>query len=662
MDKPLFLPCFTEIGMNCLMRFCVKFSAIWILGALFFVSACGSSTNQSVDNVPLIPLRSFFKKPGISFLLLSPSGDKIAFTRPYKKRMNLFVASLGSTDTSQLTFFTDRDIASYFWKSDTCLLILKDQVGDENFHLYAVNPISGRVSYLTPFPGVRIQVIDEFEQNENEVILALNKRRKDLFDAYSLNLQTGKLTMLAQNPGNIATWICDHKGIVRLGIGTNGLSNEVWSRTLANDSFHLILRTSYRDQVQPIVFEKDNQSVYAISNLGRDKSALIKMDASSGHLMETIYEHPEVDVEHLDYSKKSGKITAVTFHIDKPDMIFFDSTWAGYYRFLKSKLGNQHEIVITSSSRDEQKFLVRTISDKSLGASYFFNAKDNELVKIAERGPWLKEEFLCDMKPFYFTSSDGIKIQGYLTLPKNKISEKLPLVVNPHGGPWLRDFWGFNPEVQFLANRGYAVLQVNFRGSTGFGRKFHEAGFGEWGLKMQDDITDGVKYLIKSGLIDSTRIAIYGGSYGGYAALAGLTFTPDLYACGVDYVGVSNLFTFMNTIPPYWKPFKQMYYQMIGDPIKDSIRLYKTSPVFHVDKIKAPLFIAQGVNDPRVNKNESDQVVEALKKRGVSVKYMVKENEGHGFLNEENQIEFYSAMEWFLAKHIGGRIESSYNQ
>jgi dipeptidyl aminopeptidase/acylaminoacyl peptidase len=299
--------------------------------------------------------------------------------------------------------------------------------------------------------------------------------------------------------------------------------------------------------------------------------------------------------------------------------------------------------------------LVRTISDRSLGATYFYDVAKDELTKIADRAPWLKEEQMCEMKPITFTASDGIQLHGYLTLPLGVDPKNLPVVVNPHGGPWARDVWGWNPEVQFLANRGYAVLQINFRGSTGYGRKFWELSFKQWGKTMQNDLTDGVKWLISEGIADPKRVGIYGGSYGGYATLAGLTFTPDLYACGVDYVGVSNLFTFMSTMPPYWKPFIEMMYEMVGDPKKDSLLLREASPLFHVDKIKVPLFIAQGANDPRVNKAESDQVVEALKKRGVKVDYMVKDNEGHGFGNEENQFEFYGAMEKFLATHLGGR-------
>lgn len=275
-------------------------------------------------------------------------------------------------------------------------------------------------------------------------------------------------------------------------------------------------------------------------------------------------------------------------------------------------------------------------------------------MKLTDVAPWINENNMADVKPIKYTSRDGLTINGYLTLPKGSDGKNLPIVVNPHGGPWFRDTWGFNPEIQFLANRGYAVLQMNFRGSTGYGKEFWKSSFKQWGKKMQDDITDGVNWLIKEGIADPKKVAIYGGSYGGYATLAGLTFTPDLYACGVDYVGVSNLFTFMKSIPPYWKPMLGMLYAMVGNPETEKELLTSASPIFHIDKIKVPLLIAQGANDPRVNKNESDQVVKALKEKGIDVPYIVKDNEGHGFSNEENRFDFYNAMEKFLAKHIGG--------
>jgi len=300
--------------------------------------------------------------------------------------------------------------------------------------------------------------------------------------------------------------------------------------------------------------------------------------------------------------------------------------------------------------------MVRTYSDRSLGDYYLYDDSTDELKHLANVSPWINEDDMASMKPISYKSRDGLTIHGYLTLPKGMENAKnLPVVVNVHGGPWARDRWGFNPEVQFLANRGYAVLQMNFRGSTSYGREFWEASFDQWGLSMQEDVQDGALWLVEQGIADPARLAIYGGSYGGYATLQGLVKDPDFYACGVDYVGVSNLFTFMNGIPPYWKPYLEMMYEMVGDPTdaEDSTRMASTSPALNADKITAPLFVAQGANDPRVVKSESDQMVDAMKSRGIEVQYMVKDDEGHGFRNEENKFDFYRAMESFLGEHIG---------
>jgi dipeptidyl aminopeptidase/acylaminoacyl peptidase len=623
-----------------------------LFSVLGLLHACSNNTKMT-EKAPIVPMKDFFKNPDIAYFMLSPLGDKIAFTKPYKNRMNVFTSSLNGKDTNQITFIEDRDIQGYFWKTNNRIIYVRDNGGDENFHLYAVDADGKNQKDLTPFDKVNVQIVDDLEENENEVLIGMNKENPELFDVYRLNINTGALTLEAKNPGGVSDWITDHNGVVRAATQSDGVNSILLYRENASQAFKPVLTTSFKESVNPLFFTFDNKYVYASSNLGRDKSAIVKFDIANGKEMELMFEHPEVDVSQLSYSNKRKVLTQINYTTAKTETKYLDKETEQIDAKLKEKLGDKYEIMITSSNRNEDKLLVRTISDRSLGTSYFYDVAKNELTKIAERAPWLNENDMCEMKPISFKSKDGLTINGYLTLPKGLEAKNLPLVVNPHGGPWARDEWGWNPEVQFLANRGYAVLQINFRGSTGYGRKFWEASFKQWGKTMQQDITDGVEYLVKEGIADAKRVAIYGASYGGYATLAGLTFTPDLYACGIDYVGVSNLFSFMKTIPPYWKPYLDMMYEMVGNPTKDSALMREASPVFHVDKIKAPLFIAQGANDPRVNKAESDQVVEALKKRKVDVEYMVKENEGHGFGNEENQFDFYEAMEKFLAKHIG---------
>jgi len=314
-----------------------------------------------------------------------------------------------------------------------------------------------------------------------------------------------------------------------------------------------------------------------------------------------------------------------------------------------------YEVAVQSENLAEDTLIIAAYNDRTLGRRYVYSVKTDTLTELGEINPRINPADMATMQAITYTTRDGLTINGYLTVPVKSEAKNLPVIINPHGGPWVRDSWGYNPAIQFLANRGFAVFQMNYRGSTGYGRAFWEKSFKQWGRAMQDDITDGVQWLIKEGIADPKRVGIYGGSYGGYATLAGVTFTPELYAAAVDYVGVANLFTFMETIPPYWKPYLSMMYEMVGDPENDKAVLRQTSPVFHADKIKTPLFIAQGANDPRVNKDESDQMVAALRKRGVDVQYMVKENEGHGFHNEENQFDFYGAMEAFFRKHLTRR-------
>ena len=609
------------------------------------------SCAPTLEKAPLIPLEDFFRNPEKTAFQLSPNGEFFSFLAPWESRLNVFVQKTGENEAVRITSETERDIAGYLWKGDNRILFLKDTGGDENFHLYGVNADGSDLKGLTVFEKVRTTFIDDLKDEENEVIIGLNKRDATVFDPYRLNVITGEMTMLAENPGNIMGWMTDHAGKLRVAIASDGVNTTTLYRDTEEEPFRPVLTTSFRETLLPVLFTFDNKMVYALSNLERDKTALVVFDIANGKEVEVLYETSEADIEGVDYSRKDKKLLSVSWTTDKEKEHFFDAEAETMKKGIEEKLPG-YQVAKGSNNKAEDKFMIRTYSDRSRGAYYFYDKNSSELTKLAELSPWLNENDLCEMKPISYTSRDGLTIQGYLTLPKGYNPKNLPVVINPHGGPWARDYWGFNPEVQFLANNGYAVLQMNFRGSTGFGKAFWEASFKQWGQTMQDDISDGVKWLIEQGIADPERVAIYGGSYGGYATLAGLAFTPELYAAGVDYVGVSNLFTFMKTIPPYWKPMLDMLYEMVGHPEKDSLMLAATSPVFHVDKITAPLFVAQGANDPRVNIDESDQVVAALKGRGIDVEYMVKDNEGHGFGNEENRFDFYRAMITFLDTHL----------
>jgi dipeptidyl aminopeptidase/acylaminoacyl peptidase len=616
------------------------------------------SSSPAEDNVPpIIPLRDFFRNPETTGYELSPSGELIGFLKPVDSRLNIFIQPKSGGEAKQITWVKDRDIRGFFWKGDKYLLYPKDDGGDENYHFYVTRSDGLGERDLTPFEGVRAEMIDDLEEHPTDLILGLNKRNKEVFDAYRLNVETGELKLIAENPGNIGSWTTDHDGNIRVATTTDGVNTSLLYRKTESDPWKTVITTNFKESFSPQFFTFDNKALYGVSNIGRDKAAVVEFDPETGIETKTLFEQPEVDVSGLNYSRKRKVITSASYTTWKLERRFFDAESEALHTILSEKLPG-YDVYVVSANREEDMFIVRTITDRSLGAFFIFDQKAGHLAKLADRNPWLIEEQLSPMQPVEYRSRDGLTIHGYLTLPKGKAAKNLPIVVNPHGGPWARDEWGFNPEVQFLANRGFGVLQMNFRGSTGYGRKFWEAGFRQWGESMQDDITDGVRWLIDQGIADPKRVAIYGGSYGGYAVLEGLTKTPDLFAAGVDYVGVSNLFTFMKTIPPYWKPFLEMMYEMVGNPEKDKMLLEKNSPALNADRIKAPLFVAQGAKDPRVNIDESDQIVAALKKHGVDVEYMVKEDEGHGFQNEENRFSFYEAMEKFLEKHLLRAVNS----
>jgi len=567
------------------------------------------------EQIPrLIPMEDFFKNPESTGYDLSPDGEHIAFLKPWQKRLNVHVQKIGEEEATRISSAMARDVAGFIWANNERIAYVQDTAGDENFRLYAVNIDGSGFQELTPFEKVRVGIVDELENDPEHMLIDMNKRDARVFDVYRININTGQMEMIAQNPGNITGWMTDHDGKLRIALTTDGVNTSVLYRDKEKDDFQTLITTSFKETFNPIFFTFDNKNLYVASNIGRDKEAIFEYDIEKKENIRLISEHPEVDVNTLIKSDKRKKITGTYYYTEKLHYHFFDEDREQLQAELEKRLPG-YEVRVYSMSKDETKVLVRTFSDRSLGGYYFLNRDTNEFMKLVDISPWLNEDEMSEMKPVSYTSRDGLTIHGYLTLPKGLKPNNLPVVINPHGGPWSRDTWGFLPDVQFLANRGYAVLQMNFRTSTGYGRKFWEAGFKQNGLAIQDDITDGVKWLIDQGIADPERVGIYGGSYGGYCTLAGLAFTPDLYACGVDYVGISSWFTILKGIPPYWEPMKEMFYEMVGHPEKDKELLERASPLFHADKIKAPLFVAQGANDPRVNKIESDQIVECEKSR-----------------------------------------------
>ncbi|SDD42749.1 S9 family peptidase [Niabella drilacis] len=602
---------------------------------------------------PLIDMKTFFRNGEKSTFRISPDGHYFSYRADYKGKTNIFVQKVSDSTAIRVTNDTLRSIGGYFWKGDR-IVYAQDIGGDENFQLFSVKTDGTDLKALTPFPGVRSDIIDallDISGKEKELIVQINKRVKEYFDPYLLNIETGALTLLYDNKENYDSWVTDNNGVIRLASKTDGV-NITWNyRNSDKDPFTPLLTTSFKDLFTPASFDRDNKILYALSNIGRDKVVLVEYDPVTKKDIKELYADNNYDLGSIKYDRKKQSLTSVYWVAEKQKQHFFDAEWGAIQSGLDKKFeGYETEIVSYDDARS--KAIVAISNDRAPVKYYIYDFGTRAINEVANPYPWIEEKQMSFVKPITYQSRDGLVIHGYLTLPLGLDPKGLPVVINPHGGPWARDGWYYNPETQFLANRGYAVLQMNYRGSTGYGKKFWEASFKQWGKQMQDDITDGVEWLKKQGIADPKRIAIYGGSYGGYATLAGITFTPDLYAAAVDYVGVSNLFTFLNTIPPYWKPYLDQFHEMVGDPKKDSVLLASASPVLHVDKIRAPLFIAQGANDPRVNKAESDQMVAALKKRGIEVEYMVKADEGHGFHNQDNQYDFYGAMEQFLNKHL----------
>ncbi|HVE17202.1 MAG TPA: S9 family peptidase [Chthoniobacterales bacterium] len=633
------------------MRIAASFT---ILSVALAASAL-AAPSAAVQKPPLIPLAHFFDNPKISSAALSPDGKRYAFLAPEKGFLNVWVCDVDAdfATAKAVTHDTTRGILEFEWTRDgKYLLYLQDQGGDENFHLYRADPSQPAQAAvdLTPREGARAEIIDLPRDRPGEALVALNDRDKRYFDAYRLDLATGKLTLLEKNPGDVDSWYADAHGILRACVAqVAGSRTQIRVRDRGEGPFRAVATYEEEESADVQGFGADGSFLYVSDSRGSNTSHLAKLDLTTGK--ETIVtQDPTYDFGEVIVSDRTHELLAVTFQKDRLVYQPFDDQIA---RDLKI-LGTVHDgdILLRSSDDAEKKWIVAYNSPTDPGATYLYDRATGQAKFLYRPRPWLKSDPLVGMKPVEFKSRDGLALHGYLTLPAGVPAKNLPTVLVVHGGPWARDEWGYDPEVQLLANRGFAVMQVNYRGSTGYGKSFLEAGNREWGGRMLDDLIDTVDWLVREGIADPKHVGIYGGSYGGYATLSAVAFRPEVFACGVDYVGISNLLTFMKTIPPYWETFREQMYRRVGDPVKDEALLRARSPLFAADKIKAPLFVAQGYNDPRVNHAEAEQIVSALKKNGQPVEYLVKMDEGHGFENPKNQLDFYERMEAFLEKYL----------
>lgn len=622
---------------------------------------------------PLVDREIFFGNPEYAGAQISPDGRFISFIKPYQGTMNIWVKGINEPfDAARpLTADTSRPIRSYFWSRDGhFILYVQDKGGDENFNVYAISPTEKpatgsdipKARNITEATGVRAIIYSLPESDPDAIYVGLNIRDKAWHDLYKIKISTGERTLIRENRDRYQAMIFDNKDRLRLAVRSAQNGDTEILKLLDDGTAVKFYSCDVFETCNPLRFHKDDKRVYIETNKGEtDLTELALLDTDTGAVTK-VESDPlgKVDLGNVSFSDISKQIVAVTYFDEKPRVYFKDKAFERSYNTIKKRLGDR-EINFQSSTRDESKWIVATTSDVDPGTVWLFDRKSGNLHTLYQVREKLDRKVLSSMTAIRYKSSDGLEIPAYLTIPKGTNGKNLPLIVFPHGGPWARDFWGYNTFAQFLANRGYAVLQPNFRGSTGYGKKFLNAGNNEWGQKMQDDITWGVRYLVEQGIADPKRVGIMGGSYGGYATLAGVTFTPDLYSAAVAIVAPSNLKTLLESVPPYWEAARTIFYKRMGNPntAEGLEQMKRQSPLTYADRIKTPLMVVQGANDPRVNKRESDQIVAALSSRNYPVEYLVAPDEGHGFARPVNNMAMIAAAEKFLAKHLGGRYQET---
>lgn len=654
--------------MICMTKLVHKITFAIILSFL----VCMPYASADALQVPLLDRELFFSDPEYAGAQVSPNGKLISFLKPHQDVMNIWVKKYDQAFDKAwpVTADTKRPVTSYFWSEDSAhILYRQDQGGNEDYHVYALDPRedvrkqnAAPARDLTPLEGIRAFIYSVPEATPDRLIIGLNDRDPRIHDVYSVSIRTGERKLLVRNEVFASGWLADLNGNIRLAIRQNQEGSWQMLKVQDGKTGDVIYQCSSQENCYPIRFHKDGKQFYIATNKGDniDLMGLSLVDYRTGKV-EFIESDPEgqVDFGGASFSDKTEELVA-TWYTDNRVRVYHRSKWhEDRWDKIKSRLPDG-ELAAVSSTEDDTTLVVALNRDVNPGSVHIFEGRTDKLVKLYDSRPELPTEHLAGMQAITYTARDGVKIPAYLTLPRQKAETNLPVVILPHGGPWARDVWGYSSMAQFLANRGYAVLQPNFRGSAGYGKSYLNAGNRGWGTGiMQHDISDGVAHLVKKKIADPKRIAIMGGSYGGYATLAGVTFTPNLYAAGISLVGPSNLLTLLNSIPPYWAPARKMWMLRVGDLDTEEGRaqLRSQSPFFHAKQIRVPMLIVQGANDPRVKKAESDQIVVALREGKQPVEYLLAENEGHGYVNEDNRMAMFVAIEVFLSRHIGGRYQ-----
>lgn len=606
----------------------------------------------------------YFAHPKQSSFKFSPDGKYISYTeKDDKGKTHVYVKNTSSNEIKRVIEETTELIRDYDWVNNQKLIYVQDKGGNENYHIFSINIDGSNTKELTPYEGVRVDILKFLKEQPNVIIVQMNKENPQVSEPYKINIETGEVTKLFENKdieNPISGFDFDKDGILKgYSKQENGTDYTYYYRTDLSNSFDKIMTTNWKQTFGVIGFNyatPNPHDAFVVSNLESNTDEIVLYDFKEKKIIQKLYSNANYDIRGISTSRlRNYEVDFYHYEGDKEIIIPISKTYFKLLDSFKKQFGDK-QVYITSVTDDETKYLLYVTSDKLYGSYYYYDFVNNTYKEMFNMMPQLKEEEMAEMRPIQFKTRDGLIVHGYITIPKNAAkNHKVSLIVNPHGGPYgVRDSWGFNPETQLFASRGYATLQVNYRGSGGYGKEFFLAGSKQIGRNMLNDLEDAVAYAKTLEFIDDQKIAIYGASYGGLATLGSLVKTPDLYTCGIDYVGVSNLFTFYKSFPEYWKPYlKQMYEQWYDETSTEDQKIMKeVSPALNVDKIKKPLFVVQGANDPRVNIDESDQVVVNLRKRGFDIPYMVKYNEGHGFGHEENQIQLYECMLGFFATHL----------